>query len=144
MDYANKENAITLTYPACFLEDKEVGGFTVRFPDLKGCVTEGDTLAEAILMAEDAASGWVLIELEDGNPAPEASNPQDIKLEEGEFVNLIALDMAEYASKYGEKTIRRTLTIPAWLNTFAEKRHINVSKLLQDTLADVYKKTACL
>ncbi|MDR0504109.1 MAG: type II toxin-antitoxin system HicB family antitoxin [Treponema sp.] len=51
------------TYPAIFYEGE--GGFTVEVPDLPGCVSGGDTLAEAILMGTDAASGWVLTELED-------------------------------------------------------------------------------
>ena len=53
-----------LTYPACFYPcEEKKGGFTVEVPDLPGCVSEGDTLAEAILMGTDAASGWVLDEL---------------------------------------------------------------------------------
>ena len=144
MEITNEINPTLLSYPACFFRDEETGVHVVRVPDLPGCITEGNDLAEAILMAEDAASGWVLTEWEEGKPTPPSSNPKDIVLEDGEFINMIALDMETYASKYGAKTIRRTLTIPAWLNTFAEKKHINVSKLLQDTLADVYKKTACL
>ncbi|MDF7641067.1 type II toxin-antitoxin system HicB family antitoxin [Bifidobacterium sp. ESL0784] len=53
-------------------------GYTVEVPDLPGCVTEGDSLAEAMLMAEDAASGWVLDELEDGKPSPKTSRLEDI------------------------------------------------------------------
>mgnify|MGYP001077000786 CR=1 FL=1 len=54
-----------LIYPAVF-EPCQEGGYLVTVPDLPGCVTEGDTLAEAILMVQDAASGWVLGELEEG------------------------------------------------------------------------------
>ena len=54
-----------LTYPACFYPDEErKGAFAVVVPDLPGCVSGGDTLAEAILMGTDAASGWVLDELD--------------------------------------------------------------------------------
>lgn len=59
-----------LVYPACFYQDPETGNYTVEVPDLPGCVSGGPTLADAILMAEDAASGWVLDELEEGNPVP--------------------------------------------------------------------------
>lgn len=62
-----------LVYPACFYQDPETGNYTVEVPDLPGCVSGGPTLADAILMAEDAASGWVLDELEEGNPVPPAS-----------------------------------------------------------------------
>ena len=57
-----------LVYPACFYQDPETGNYTVEVPDLPGCVSGGPTLADAILMAEDAASGWVLDELEHGSP----------------------------------------------------------------------------
>ena len=120
-----------LVYPAVFIPCEDQGGYTVTFPDLPGCVTEGDSLAEAILMAEDAASGWVLDELEDGNPAPAASPIGSVKTEPGDFVSLVALDMDAYAEKYGDKAVRKNLTIPAWMNTLAEKQHINFSSALQ-------------
>lgn len=113
-----------LVYPALFtpFEDGS-GGYTVEFPDLPGCVTEGEDMAEALFMAEDAASGWVLTELEDGNPVPHASLIQDVEAEAGQFVSLVALDMDAYAAKYGSNAVKKTLTIPAWLNTFVAERH---------------------
>ena len=61
-----------LVYPAIFTPCLEKDGFTVEVPDLPGCVTEGDSLADAIEMGTDAASGWVLDELEEGNSIPPA------------------------------------------------------------------------
>ena len=89
-----------LIYPAVFSPLEENPGFCVTFPDLPGCVTEGHSLCEAIENAEDAASGWVLDELEDGNPVPDASKLTDIPVGDGEFVDLIKLDMDSYAAKY--------------------------------------------
>lgn len=130
-----------LTYPACFYPcEKKIGGYTVEVPDLPGCVTEGDSLADAILMAIDAASGWVLDELEDGKPAPAASPLEKIVPDEGGFVSMIVLDMDSYAEKYGSKAVRKNLTIPAWLNTFAEQSHINFSQVLQESLTELYQK----
>ena len=119
-----------LVYPALFtpFEDGS-GGYTVEFPDLPGCVTEGEDMAEALFMAEDAASGWVLTELEDGNPVI-----QDVEAEAGQFVSLVALDMDAYAAKYGSNAVKKTLTIPAWLNTFVEQNGISCSKVLQEAL----------
>lgn len=130
-----------LVYPAIFTPCEEKSGYTVAVPDLPGCVTEGDSLAEAILMAEDAASGWVLDELESGNIAPSASQSKSIKLDNGEFVSLLVLDMDAYAEKYGEKAVRKNLTIPAWLNTFAESRHVNFSQVLTDALTAMYQQS---
>ncbi|MGL5434371.1 MAG: type II toxin-antitoxin system HicB family antitoxin [Lachnospiraceae bacterium] len=125
-----------LVYPAIFTPYEDgSGGYAVEFPDLPGCVTGGDDMAEAIFMAEDAASGWVLTELEDGNKAPEATQLQSIQLEPGQFTNLVALDMDAYTAKYGSKAVKKTLTIPAWLNTYAEDNNISCSAVLQEALS---------
>lgn len=125
-----------LVYPAVFTPYEDgTGGYVVEFPDLPGCVTGGDDMAEALFMAEDAASGWVLIELEDGKRAPKATELQKVKTEDGQFVSLVALDMDAYAAKYGNKAVKKTLTIPAWLNTFVEQNGISCSKVLQDALS---------
>lgn len=124
-----------LIYPACFYPCENSNGYTVIIPDLKGCVTEGNNLIEAIEMAIDAASGWILTSLEDGETIPKSSNYKDIKLEyDNGFVNLITLDMDAYTEKYGNNSVRKNLTIPSWLNTIAEKSNVNFSRILQDAL----------
>lgn len=125
-----------LVYPALFTpyEDNS-GGYVVEFPDLPGCVTGGNDMAEAIFMAEDAASGWVLTELEDGKKVPKASDFKGIDTKPGQFVNMVALDMDSYAAKYGNKAVKKTLTIPAWLNTYVEENNISCSLVLQEALS---------
>lgn len=129
-----------LVYPACFYQDVETGNYTVEVPDLPGCVSGGSTLADAIVMAEDAACGWVLDELEDGNAAPAASALADIVPDDGGFVSLLALDIDSYAEKYGSNAVRKNLTIPAWLNTFAEKHQVNFSQVLTEALTNMYRE----
>lgn len=128
-----------LVYPAVFSRCETKPGFTVTVPDLPGCVTEGSTLADAILMAEDAASGWVLDELEEGRAVPTASPASALPLAAGNFTSLLVLDMDAYTEKYGQKAVRKNLTIPAWLNTFAEKHSVNFSQVLTDALTDLYQ-----
>lgn len=125
-----------LVYPAVFTPCIEKEGYTVEVPDLPGCVTEGKDLVDAIEMGVDAASGWVLAELEEGNNIPAPSlRKENIKLEDPEsFVSMLVLDMDAYAEKYGDKTVRKNITIPAWLNTYGEKNNINFSRVLQDAL----------
>lgn len=125
-----------LVYPAVFTPCIEKEGYTVEVPDLPGCVTEGKDLVDAIEMGVDAASGWVLGELEEGNNIPAPSlRKENIKLEDSEsFVSMLVLDMDAYAEKYGDKTVRKNITIPAWLNTYGEKNNINFSRVLQDAL----------
>ena len=93
-------------------------------------------------MGVDAASGWILGELEEGNniPAP-TLRKEDIKLEEADsFISMLVLDIDAYAEKYGEKTVRKNISIPAWLNTYGEKNNINFSRVLQEALL---KKASC-
>lgn len=124
-------------YPVCIYPGDN-SGYTVIVPDLPGCVTEGETIAEALEQAVDAASGWVLDELEEGRNAPEPSKPEDTKAEEyeGGIVSVIMLDIDAYAEKYGNKAVRKNCTIPAWLNTAAEKAHLNFSQILQTALQE--------
>ena len=125
-----------LVYPAVFTPCIEKEGYTVEVPDLPGCVTEGKDLVDAIEMGVDAASGWGLGGLEEGNNIPAPSlRKENIKLEDPEsFVSMLVLDMDAYAEKYGDKTVRKNITIPAWLNTYGEKNNINFSRVLQDAL----------
>lgn len=131
-----------LLYPACFYPCEEQEGYTVVVPDLPGCVTQSSSLLDAIGMAVDAASGWILDEMEDGNPIPPASKIEDVCADDrpSGFVNLIVLDIDAYAEKYGEKAVRKNLTIPAWLNTYAEANNVNFSRVLQDALVAMYQR----
>ena len=130
-----------LIYPAVFYPFSDgSGGYTVEFPDLPGCVTEGRNLEEAFEMATDAASGWVLEELEEGNTVPKPSDYVEVKPREGGRVNIVLLDIDKYAEQYGEKAVRKNVTIPAWLNTFAEKRKINFSQVLQEAILTKVQK----
>lgn len=131
-----------LAYPAIFTPYEDgTGGYSVEFPDLPGCVTGGSDMAEAIFMAEDAASGWVLTELEEGRMAPKASTLGEVHIEQGQFANMIALDMDSYAEKYGDRAVKKTLTIPAWLNTFVENNNISCSAVLQEALNKIVQST---
>lgn len=87
-------------------------------------------------MAEDAALGWLLTAVEEGENLPQASNIKNVQLEnENGFVSLLLLDLGAYWAKYGKrKSVKKTLTIPMWLNEKAEKLGINFSKTLQDAL----------
>lgn len=126
-----------LLYPAIFIPCEEKSGYTVEVPDLPGCVSEGDSLIHAIEQGTDAACGWILGELEDGNSIPSASDANKLETPKGGFTNLLVLDIDAYAEKYGEKSVRKSITIPAWLNTYGESNNINFSKVLQEALWDI-------
>ncbi len=127
---------LKLIYPACFYPNED--GYTVTFPDLPGCVTEGKNIAEAIEMAVDAASGWILDSIEDGDSIPNATaDLSSIPLEYPDgIVNYIMLDIESYAQQHSEKAVRKNCTIPEWLNTAAERKHVNFSAVLQQALIE--------
>ena len=128
-----------LIYPAIFtpFDDNGQIGYVVVFPDLPGCSTGGATIQEALEMAADAASGWIITSIEDGKTLPAASSIQNIKPEEdGAFVNLVQLDIDAYAKLYSNKAVKKTLTLPQWLNTIAEREGVNFSGILQNALIE--------
>ncbi|MEG1336547.1 MAG: type II toxin-antitoxin system HicB family antitoxin [Clostridiales bacterium] len=120
-------------YPAIFTpEDNE--GYSVFFPDLEGCYTCGDDLNDAIVMAEDVLA-FVLYDYESANKViPNPSEGKRITLEGEEFVNYIACDTLQYAKMHNNKAVKKTLTIPAWLNEEAEAKNVNFSGILQSAL----------
>ena len=129
-------------YPACFF--KEADGYTVVFPDLNYTATCGATLDEAMTMAVDCLAGYIYSAKRDGETVPPPSDVSEIKpadvaaeLDEpvGEaFVNLVTVDVAEYAKSHFEKSVKKTLTIPAWLNERAIAQGVNFSQVLQEEL----------
>lgn len=118
-------------YPAIFTYDKNDKSYIVDFIDLKGCSTFGNSIDEAYLMAQDAL-GLYLSDLEN---FPKPTIPYNhIKLEDNQFISIIEIDLSEYRKKYSNISVKKTLSIPCWLNTIAEKKDINFSQLLQKAL----------
>ena len=118
-------------YPALFKKEKEK--YLVSVPDLKGCHTFGDSLPDAIEMAEDAIAMWLCLAEDNKEDIPEAS-AFDVVQTNGGFVNLILADTAEYRRTNDNKAVKKTLSIPSWLNKKAEIEGVNFSQVLQDAL----------
>lgn len=122
-------------YPACFYPQED-GVVVVEIPDL-GCTTQGDDLPDAMYMATDCIASWIIEELEQGGTVPKASQVRDITPDEaGGFVSLVYVDLDEMKAKYDSKPVKKTLTIPSWLNQAAEKHNINFSATLKDALLE--------
>jgi len=119
-------------YPAVF-RPETVGGYSVIFPDLKGCITEGDDLQEALEMAQEAL-GLYLVSLEENKyDIPAASEIKSVKTE---AENIIVPVMTEVNQYRRNKAVNKTLTIPAWLNEAGERAHVNFSGILQEALKE--------
>ena len=120
-------------YPAIFTSEED-GGYSIVFPDIEGCFTCGDNLIDGMQMAQDALA-LVLYEYEKENrEIPVPSERTDIQLKKDEFVNYIACDTMEYRKRYNNKAVKKTLSIPAWLNEKASSMNINFSQVLQEAL----------
>ena len=131
-------------YPACFF--KEENGYSVIFPDLNWLSTCGDTLEESMEMAIDCLAGYLHICQIEGESIPKPSKISDINPEaiakelDSEFsfletfVNIVSVDVASYAKEHFEKSVKKTLTIPTWLNNAALEKGLNFSKVLQEAL----------
>ncbi len=122
------------TYPAVMMKEAD-GSYSVRFPQLDGCVTEGDTLMDAIRMAQEAMSLHLYGMEQDSEEIPEA-NYKGIQLDDGEMVVPVTAWMTPFREEMENRSVKKTLTIPAWLNDAAEKRKVNYSQVLQNALKD--------
>ena len=119
-------------YPAVFTE--EDCGYSINFPDLENCFTSAETLGEGIKMANDVLC-LTLYEMEQaGKPIPAPSSIRDIRVNDHEFVNLIACDTVESRKFFDNRAVKKTLSIPSWLNDMAERADVNFSATLQAAL----------
>lgn len=121
-----------LIYPAIF--HTEDGSIWVEFPDLEGCNSFGDTVAEALDGAKEAMEGYCITMLEEKRKLPPASDIKTVKPDENSFVSLVETDLTTHLSKH--KSVKKTLTIPAWMNDMAVERGINFSAVLQEGLTN--------
>lgn len=118
-------------YPAIF-EPAEEGGYIVTVPDIPCCFTQGEDMADAIYMAEDVIAMMLADYEDEGKPVPVPSKIEDIKT--SGIVSLVRADTDEWRKLVDNKAVKKTLSIPSWLNKKAEKAAINFSQLLQDAL----------
>ena len=121
-------------YPAFFHPNQDDRSFTVTVPSLPGCVTEGKDLADAIYMAGDAVSMWLWV-TEDQHETVPAPLPLPI-VEAPEFVNYVYADTDEYRRKHDNRAVKKTLSIPSWLNDQAMQAGVNFSQILQEALKE--------
>ena len=125
-------------YPAIFNRSSE-GGYEIIFPDFPHIHTEGETLTEAFDMAEDALNLWLWDAEEKGKEIPSPSDPSHLASSAHSFISLVKADTLEYRKYHDTKAIKKTLTIPRWLDTLAREKNINFSNLLQNALMSELK-----
>ena len=133
---------MTFVYPACFYHAED-GGYVVIVPDFNYAATEGNDLKEAICMTEDLIAGLILSAIEDGENFLKPSEPSSITLdpEYGEgFISVVLVDLDKKEKEFKEQSraVKKTLTIPHWVNERASAMHINFSQTLTDALIEKF------
>lgn len=127
------------TYPACFYKEKD-GQYTVIFPDLNHLSTCGTDLQSAMSMSIDCLAGYLYEAKLNNEQVPTPSDINSININEEytdyaeAFTNIVCVDVELYAKEHFTKAVKKTLTIPKWLNDAAIAKHLNFSKILQEAL----------
>ena len=116
-----------LIYPGIFHTENDV--YWVEFPDLEGCQSFGDTLEEIYENAQEALAAYCVTLLEQSGKLTPPSDIRKIQAPDDAFVSLVEADLIKKS-----QAVKKTLTIPSWLNEIAEKKHINFSGTLQEAL----------
>jgi len=115
-------------YPAVF--HKEEDSYWVEFPDLPGCHSYGSSVTETMACAQEALAGYILTLLEQERPIAVPSDIGTLSAEDG-FTSLVSCNIDQYKET---KAVKKTLTIPSWLNERAMARGVNFSQVLQEAL----------
>ena len=121
-----------LFYPALFHKSEE-GGFWISFPDFPECFTEGDDMKQAYEMTVEALGLALVNRKEEKEEIPDPSDLDKIQNEDGTIV-IVEFDMLEYQRKHNSKAVKKTLSIPEWLNEAAIRENLNFSQILQEAL----------
>lgn len=122
-----------LFYPAIF-HTAEEEGFWITFPDLPECMTQGNNMQESYEMAVDALGLALTSREQEKQPLPTASDINEISVKENEYCVIVEFDMLAYKKRNNSKAVKKTLSIPEWLNEEALALGINFSQVLQEAL----------
>ena len=122
-------------YPAIFTYEDGYE-IAVTFPDLPGCATSGADEQESLMMARDALGGHIWCMENDGDDLPPPTRLRDILLEANEQAALIDVFMPSVRLSQENRSVNRTVTLPAWLNAAALQRGVNFSQALQVALME--------
>ena len=116
-------------YPAIFHPNDD-GSFSITFPDLPGCISEGKSLGNAMYMAQSALTQWMEYLVDKRQTIPSASNFNSLETAQGEFVNLVRSEVKD------GRAVKRTVSIPKWMDDKVIESGLSLSRVLQDALKE--------
>ncbi len=121
-------------YTAVFTPNENATKYYARIPDLPGCITTGSTLQDAITQITDAASGWLVVAEDEGLDIPSPTPQAAVERAEGDYLSLISVDTIDYRAETETKAVRKNVSLPQWMAVCADKRGLNCSQILQESL----------
>ena len=116
-------------YPAIFHPNDD-GSFSITFPVLPGCISEGKSLGNAMYMAQSALTQWMEYLVDKRQTIPSASNFNSLETAQGEFVNLVRAEVKD------GRAVKRTVSIPKWMDDKVIESGLSLSRVLQDALKE--------
>lgn len=126
-------------YTAVF-EPKENGnGYYAKVPDIPGCVTSGKNLPDAIEQITDALNGCLVVAEDEGLDIADPTPQSQLSIPEGGAYSLIKADTLAYRAATDTRSVRKNVSLPAWMAAMADKYNINCSQLLQDSLRNTFE-----
>ena len=117
-------------YPAIFHFNEDDGSYTITYPDLPGCISEGDSLGNAVFMAHDALKQWIEYHMDKKLKLAPPSKLDDVKCDDGEFINLVRVEIKD------KLAVKRTVSLPKWMDEQAQQAKLSLSKVLQEALKE--------
>ena len=131
---ANRGKKDIRTYPAIFSRDET--SISVEFPDLSGCATFGKTEEEAVARAKEALEGFLYYSEQDGDPIPAPTPFDKVQMSPGQAVSLITVRMDIVREEEANRSVTKSVTVPAYLNKLAMEANLNFSGILQEGLRE--------
>ena len=116
-------------YPAIFHQNDDQS-YTIIYPDLPGCISEGKTLGNAMYMAQSALTQWIGYLMDKKQEIPGASPVGQVQTSDGDFVNLIRTEVKD------ARAVKRTVSIPKWMDDKVIQSGLSLSRVLQDALKE--------
>ena len=124
-------------YTALFTPIEDGSGYYAKVPDLPGCITTGRNLPDAIDRITDAMSAWLVVAEDEGEPIAPPTQQEQMHIGPGTTCSLIFADTIEYRAQTDTRAVRKNVSLPSWMLRLADKRGINCSQVLQDSLRSI-------
>ena len=121
-------------YTAVFTPNEDGTKYYARIPDLPGCITTGHDLQDAIDQITDAAAGWLVVAEDEGLDIAPSTPQTALSHEDNDVLSLIRVDTIAYRAQTDTRAVRKNVSLPAWMADLADRRGINCSQLLQESL----------